>query len=94
MINFSYYNIKYRSHPIEQWMVVAGDIRNESSKDCHTAVFRLKLFVGQECIGSAILKVHGFNAKTTKSFEVLVEGVHKDMISKIRHCEISFEAVY
>lgn len=94
MISYSYYNIKYKTHPVEQWIVVTGEMRNESAKNFHTAVFRIKLYAGQECLGGGVLKVHGFNAKTTKPFEVLVEGVHKDMISKIQHCEFSLEAVY
>jgi hypothetical protein len=94
MINYSYYNIKFKPHPVEQWIVVEGEIRNESPRNYHTAVFRLKLFAGQECLGAGVVKMHGFHAKATKSFEVLVEGVHKDTMSKIHHCEISLEAVY
>jgi len=94
MINFSYYNIKFSKHPVEKWVVVNGDIRNETDKSCSTAVFRIKIYVENECLGSGILKLPGFRAKSTKSFEVMVEGVHHQMISKISRCEILFETAY
>jgi len=94
MINFSYYSIKFSKHPVEKWVVVSGDIRNETDKSCSTAVFRIKIYVENECLGSGILKLPGFRAKSTKSFEVMVEGVHHQMISKISRCEILFETAY
>ncbi len=94
MISFSSYNIKYRKHPTEQWVVVSGDLRNESPRSYHTAAFRLKLFAGQECIGSTIVKVQGFASKATRSFEVVVEGVHFNMASNITRSELVLETVY
>jgi len=94
VISFSCYNIQYHKHPVEEWVVVSGDIRNDSPKSYHTAAFRLKLFAGQECIGASILKVQGFGSKCTRSFEVVIEGVHFNAVPNITRCDILFETVY
>jgi len=94
MVTFSYYNIKFSKHPVEKWVVVSGDIRNESDKTYTTMVFRVKIYVEDECLGSGILKLPGLRAKSTKTFEIMVEGVHHKMISKISRCEILFETAY
>lgn len=94
MIAFTYYNIKFSKHPVEKWVVVNGDIRNDSDKTCTTAVFRIKIYVENECLGSGILKLPGFRARSTKPFQIMVEGVHHKMISKITRCEILFETSY
>jgi len=91
---FSYYNIKFKKHPIEAGILVMGDIRNESDKNFTTTVFRIKIFIGQEVAGSCILKLPGFRKKTTKAFETLVESVHHAMIPKITKCEIIFDSTF
>ena len=94
MLSYSSYNIQFKRHPIENWIVVSGEIRNDTNKSYSTAVFRLKVFVGRECLGSALIKLRGFRAKATKDFEVLVEGVHRDLLSQIARHEILFESGY
>jgi hypothetical protein len=94
MIAFSYYNIKYAKHPVEKWVVAKGEIRNETNKNCSTAVFRIKLYVEDACIGAAIIKLSGFRAKSSKTFEVMIDGAHNKMIPKINRCEILFESAY
>jgi hypothetical protein len=94
MLNYSFYNIKYNKHPVEKCIVVTGDIRNDSEKNYDTAVFRVKLFVTQECIGSGILKIQGFRSKAAKTFEIMIEETHHKQIPLISKCEILFEAAY
>jgi hypothetical protein len=94
MLAFSYYNIKYEKHPVEKWVVASGEIRNETNKNYSTAVFRIKLYVDENCIGSAIIKICGFRAKSSKTFDVLIDGAHNKMIPKINRCEILFESSY
>jgi len=94
MLTFAYYNLKYQKHPVEQWIVVKGEIRNESAGNFNLAVFRVLLYAGQQVFGSAILKMAGFRARATKSFEVMVDGAHYEMISNITKCEILFESAH
>lgn len=94
MLSYSVYNIQYRKHPIEEWIVVSGEIRNDTSKSYDTVVFHLKVFVGHDSIGSAVIKLRGFRGKSSKDFEVLVEGVHHKLLNQIARCEIFFESAY
>ncbi|MCK9595469.1 MAG: hypothetical protein PHH68_03935 [Candidatus Omnitrophica bacterium] len=94
MLTFAYYNLKYQKHPIDNWIVVKGEIRNEGSANFNLAVFRVLLSAGQQVFGSAILKVAGFRARTTKPFEVMIDGAHYEMIPKITKCEILFESAH
>ena len=94
MLAYTYYNVKYAKHPVEKWVVVTGDVRNETNKTYSTAVFRIKIYVENDCLGSGILKIPGFRANSVKSFEIMVEGVHHQMITRITRCEILFETAY
>lgn len=94
MMNYSCYNVQFNKHPIEPWVVVKGDISNDSSKNYNTAVFRIKIFIAEEVLGSAIIKVRGLRARSSKGFEVMIEGVHRDLIQKIGRYEILFESAY
>lgn len=94
MLNYSTYNIQFKRHPIENWIVVSGEIHNDSAKNYNTAVFFLHVYVGHERLGSAIIKLRGFRSKSSKDFEVMVEGVHHDLLSQIARCEILFESGY
>lgn len=94
MLTYSVYNLQFKKHSIEEWIVVSGEIRNDTSKHYSTAVFHLKIYVGADCIGSSLIKLRGFRGKATKAFEVLVEGVHYELLSQIVRCEILFESGY
>ena len=92
MIPFTCYNIKYDKHPVEKWIIVRGEIKNDSARSLSTAVFRVKLLIGHMPIGTAILKIRGFRERRTSSFEVMVEDAHRDLIPKITGCEITYES--
>ena len=92
MLTFAYYNLKYQKHASQDWIVVKGEIRNESPGNFNMAVFRVLLYANQQIFGSAILKVAGFRARATKPFEVMIDGAHHEMIPMITKCEILFES--
>jgi len=94
MQNFACYNLKYQKHAVENWIVIKGEIRNESSGNFNLVVFRVLLYSGVQVLGSAILKVAGFRARATKSFEVMVDGAHHEMIPRITKCEVLFESAH
>jgi hypothetical protein len=94
MLNYSVYNLQFKKHPVEKWVVVRGEIRNDTSKNYNTAVFHLKIFIGRDCLGAAIIKLRGFRGKSSKDFEVMVEGVHHELLSQIVRCEVLFESGY
>jgi len=94
MIDYSCYNIRYNKHVVEDWVTVTGEIRNETSKNFNTAVFKITLYVGTEPLGSALIKLRGFRSKSSKAFDVIVEGVHYELMHKITKHEIMFESAY
>ena len=94
MANFSYYNIQTKRPAAGSGIVVTGDIHNETSKDYHTAVFKLVVFAGQESIASSVVKVQGFRGHGTKSFEILIEELDFSQVGKITKCDLLFESVY
>jgi len=93
-MSFSLYNVTYARQEGEDWITAKGDIANETNKNYNTAVFKVSIFNADESIGAAVVKVHNFRAKMTKSFEAVFEGSHHTMISKIARIELFFEAAY
>ncbi|HRZ13923.1 MAG TPA: hypothetical protein P5110_00250 [Candidatus Omnitrophota bacterium] len=94
MANFSYYNIETKKPAAGRGIVVTGEIHNETSKDYHTAVFKLVIFSGQESIASSVVKVQGFRSRGTKTFEVLIEELDFGLVNRITKCDLMFESVY
>jgi hypothetical protein len=94
MALFSYYNVSYYAHPVENCVVAKGYIRNESNRSYTTAVFLAKIFNGSETVGSAYIKLHGFETKKTKAFEVKFENALAVDMPKISRCEIFMESAF
>lgn len=94
MLSFSSYNIQVKQSPSGRGIAVTGDVRNESTRNFQTAVFRLAVSANQQVLSSVLVKVTGFRAKTTRTFEALVEEVDAVLIPKISACELMLEAAY
>jgi hypothetical protein len=90
---FSVYNIFFKEGT-ENWTVVNGEIRNESNIDYRAAIFRIFIFDKQRKLGNGVIKIHNFRGYSTRTFEVLIEGLsYKSIPSIVRH-EIIFESGY
>lgn len=90
---FTFYNIIYKKS-IEDWIVVTGEIANESRKNYTTAVFRLVVFDREHAIGTGFFKISNFRSRGIKNFEVLIFGLHHRFIPKISRCDIMMESGY
>jgi len=91
---FSAYNVDYRRASIEDWVVVTGEIRNDSKKNFATAIFRIVLFDKRKTLGTGFIKIHGFRINAIKRFEVSIEGLHYKFISSIVRHELVLESAY
>ncbi|MDD4909219.1 MAG: hypothetical protein PHR44_00855 [Candidatus Omnitrophica bacterium] len=86
---FPTYNVGFRRG--EEWTIVTGQIRNESSRNFALAVFKIVLFNKTYPIGSGIIKIRNFRSKTTKSFEQMIIGVGFNLIPSIEKYDIVLE---
>jgi hypothetical protein len=93
MLLFSSYNIRYKQHPTEGWVMATGEIRNESPKSYNTVIFRARIFHGDEPMGSAMIKIQGFRGKITKPFTATFTGVHHSQMAKISKCEVLLDSM-
>jgi hypothetical protein len=77
----------------EDWLVVSGEIRNDTSKDYNFAMFKIILYNKQMALGSGIIKIYDFRRRTTKVFELPIE-VPRKMIQTIVKYEVLYEGGY
>jgi len=86
---FPLYDVKFRKG--EEWIIVSGQIRNDSHKNFTLAVFKIILFSKNLIIGSGTIKIHNFRSKTTKNFEQILTGVGYHLIPSIDRYDIVLE---
>jgi len=95
--NFSYYDINLTKGYTSNEIYVTGEIKNNSTVNYSTVLFRVLLYVQNKVEASGTLKIAGLPAKGNKSFEAKVEGLHEmdeRTMSRITRCEILFESGY
>jgi hypothetical protein len=91
---FSYYDIRYFPHHQKTSLLLQGYVKNESSRDYKTVIFRAKLFSCGDVVGSALIHIHDLTAGASKPFEVVVEDTSSEQIPMITKCEIIMESGY
>jgi len=92
--NFSFYEINLNKGYTSNEIYVSGEVKNNSTVNYSTILFRVLLYVQNKVEASGTLKISGLTAKGSKSFEARVEGLHDLAISRISRCEILFESGY
>ena len=90
---FTYYNITYKRSS-QDWIVVNGEIKNDSRRNYETALFRLIIYDRKKPIGMGFFRVHSFRMKSLKNFEVLIFGLHYRFIPHIARYEVILESGY
>lgn len=90
---FPCYNVNFAAGVDEEWIVVTGEIRNDTSKDYSFVLFKIILYGKNAAIGSGIIKVHDFRRRSTKLFEVNIELPRKLIATIIKH-EVLYEGGY
>jgi hypothetical protein len=90
-MNFPYYNVEFRKNYSTDFMLVTGEIRNYTSKDYSTAVFRIILYRKSKIMGLGMLKIFDFKSHHTRSFEAVLELNYKN-IPRITGYDIVYES--
>ena len=92
--SFSFYNISFKRKGNGKWVFAQGEIKNESSKDFNTALFRMSVFDKNILMWAGAIKIMGFRKRQTKPFDLLMEGLDYRTIAAISRYEIYFESGY
>jgi len=87
---FSTYNINFKKGT-EDWIIVAGEIRNDSARDYRLAMFRIFVYDKKQVLGNGVIKIYDFRPHSTRSFETLIENVSYQLIPAIARHEIVLE---
>ena len=94
-MNFSYSDIKFKKHEMENWLVVSGEVINNSNKNYSSVAFKLTLFTGNTPIGTTALTINGFTAGQVRPFESQFYDLDYQLISNTKlRCEIFAEQAY
>jgi len=88
---FPSYNVTFRKGA-EDWIVACGEIRNDTIKDYRLAFFRIIVYGKSHTLGSGVIKIPGFRGKSTRYFEILIEGISYKLIPSIVRHEIVLES--
>ena len=93
-MHFSYNNIKFKKHKEENWLMMTGEITNDSDKNYSAVVFRVILFIHSFPAGNVNLTIRAFKAWQTKTFEVQAGDLEYKIIPDISKYEIYTESAY
>jgi len=91
---FDYHSIEFKRHS-DGWLVVKGEIINNSGKNFHSVVFRIVVYMRSIPIANTNLVIKGFYSGQTRDFEKQVEELKYDSV--IAHdptCQIFVESGY
>ncbi len=93
-MNFSYNNFKFKKHEAENWLIITGEITNNSGKNYNAVVFRLVVFIKAIPIANAAIIINGFYAGQTRTFESRVAELEYKIIPEITRYDIYAESAY
>jgi len=93
-MRFVYRNIQFQKHPKKNWVIVRGDIHNDSGKGYNSVAFRMVIFIKGMQVVSTNITVHNFGAGKNRSFEKSIEGLDYKLIESIVRYEINPEGAY
>ena len=91
---FLYQNITIRRYGVEPWIVAKGEIKNNSRKDYHSAVFRISVFDKDRVLWSGDIKIKNFKRWHTRFFEQILIGLSPKILRRISRHEIYFDSGY
>ena len=90
---FPTYLVSFEKSSFDDSVTVAGEIKNDSSRDYNLAMFRIYLYAKNKRLGAGIIKIFDFKKNVTKAFRVYVL-VGEGKIPKIDRYEIVIEGGY
>lgn len=86
---FTPYDIKFKRG--DEWVIVCGQVRNDSNRDYELVVFRIVLFDKNHAIGAGIIKLTHFRKHIAKSFEKTLIGLSCELIPHIERYDMMVE---
>ena len=94
MLNFPYNNFKFKKHEQESYLMVTGEITNNTGRNYNAVVFRMVVFIKTIPIANVAIIVNGFYANQTKPVEVRVGELEYRIIPEITRYDIYAESAY
>jgi hypothetical protein len=93
--SFEFYNVTFKRSETGAWLVIKGEIRNNSGRSYATVVFAVIVFVRNIPIGSCKILISGFAPAQSRPFEKQVGDLEYDRVfNDITHYEIFPESAY
>ncbi|RJP27297.1 MAG: hypothetical protein C4533_07455 [Candidatus Omnitrophota bacterium] len=93
-MRFTYTNIHFKKHEQENWLLITGEITNDSGKNFSSVVFRIVVFIGNVPVGTAMLKIKNFPVGKTKTFEARLGELSFQIVPQISRYDIYAESAY
>jgi hypothetical protein len=94
MMLFPTYEVQFDKSGFDESVVVTGDIKNDSSRDYNTAMFKIILYSRNKLVGAGVLKVYDFKRNMTKPFKTYVPVDSAVKITAIDRYEVTIEGGY
>lgn len=90
---FSLFNVTLKRGS-EEWVIINGEIRNETKRDYKVSIFRMFLYDSMQVVAIGLIKVYDFRARSTRTFEILIEGMNYKLIPSVVRYEVVLESGY
>ncbi|MFA5090233.1 MAG: hypothetical protein WC510_04275 [Candidatus Omnitrophota bacterium] len=71
-----------------------GEITNPTGKSYRCTIFKIVVFDRSQCLGSGFIRIHDFEARSTRAFDTVLENIDYKIVHTIFRYEILFEAGY
>jgi proteasome assembly chaperone (PAC2) family protein len=91
---FVYKNVQFQKHEKENWVVVRGEIYNNSSVNYHSVAFRMVIFIKGTPPINTVITINGFSAGKKQTFEKQIEVLDHRLINNISRYEITPAGAY
>lgn len=95
MPNFDIYNLRFSKADSNNQLVIRGDVKNNSGKDCNAVAIRCVLFNKNIPVVNVVVVVNGLANGRTKMFEKYIEELDYSQIgTQITRQEAYIESAY
>jgi len=92
---FFFNDVKIKKHDEGKWLMVKGEVQNESGKDYSAVSFRVVLFIRTVAVANMVFVINGLRHGQTRIFEVQIgELEYAKIASDITKVDIYAEGGY
>ncbi|MDD4895074.1 MAG: hypothetical protein PHW54_07180 [Candidatus Omnitrophica bacterium] len=90
-MSFAAKNVQFQKHDKENWVVVRGELYNNSGANYHSAVFKMVIFIKGSPPIRTMITVNNFSAGRKCFFEKQLKTFDPRMIDRITRFEVLLE---